>query len=144
MAQASARAKKQPLTFSRALTKAKRCVPRKDSLSQLLQGAAGKATRHYEFLQDPWDCLQMLFRLIRAWITGKYALPKATIVMAVAGVIYFVEPFDLIPDRIPVLGFVDDGRVITSVVAANIREILRFRDWEAARNQSKGLPAHPS
>jgi uncharacterized membrane protein YkvA (DUF1232 family) len=36
--------------------------------------------------------------------------------MIVSAVVYFVSPFDLIPDSIPVLGLVDDASVLTFVV----------------------------
>jgi len=48
----------------------------------------------------------------------------------VAALIYFVTPFDLIPDSIPVLGLVDDAAVITCVARANLSVISSFRTWE--------------
>jgi uncharacterized membrane protein YkvA (DUF1232 family) len=50
--------------------------------------------------------------------------------MAAAAVIYFVSPFDLVPDSIPVLGLIDDASVITSVAKANLTLISNFRKWE--------------
>jgi len=50
--------------------------------------------------------------------------------MIVAAVIYFVSPFDLIPDSIPVLGLIDDATVVTYVAKANLSLISSFRTWE--------------
>ena len=50
--------------------------------------------------------------------------------MVVAAVIYFVSPFDLIPDSIPVLGLVDDASVLTFVARSNLTLITNFRKWE--------------
>src|SRR4029077_12096648 len=46
--------------------------------------------------------------------------PANSILMIVAAVIYFVSPFDLIPDSIPVLGLVDDASVLTFVAGSNL------------------------
>ena len=51
---------------------------------------------------------------------GKFCAPADAILMAIAAVFYFVGPFDLIPDSIPVLGLIDDTSVITSVAWANL------------------------
>ena len=61
---------------------------------------------------------------------GKFCAPADSILMAIAAVIYFVSPFDLIPDSIPVLGLIDDTSVITSVARANLTLISNFRKWE--------------
>jgi uncharacterized membrane protein YkvA (DUF1232 family) len=61
---------------------------------------------------------------------GKFSAPANSILMAIAAVIYFVSPFDLVPDSIPVLGLVDDTSVITSVARANLALISNFRKWE--------------
>lgn len=46
--------------------------------------------------------------------------------------IYFVEPFDLIPNGVPVFGLLDDVSVITFVVRWNLKEISKFRNWECS------------
>lgn len=70
--------------------------------------------------------------MVRERIAGRYTAPVTTILAAVAALIYFVEPFDLIPDTVPVFGFLDDVAVITCVARANIGEIRKFRKWECS------------
>jgi hypothetical protein len=62
--------------------------------------------------------------------------------MAVAAVIYFVSPFDLIPDAVPVLGLIDDASVIASVARANIAVISSFRKWEVSFRSRGGEFRH--
>ncbi len=124
--------KKTPLTFQQAMRKAESYVGHKGRLLWLLEKATRKADQHYESLLEPWESFQILLRLIRSWLAGKYCAPATSILMAVAAVIYFVSPFDLIPDTIPVLGFVDDASVITLVARANIAVISSFRNWEVS------------
>ena len=62
--------------------------------------------------------LTALIRLTRAYFSKQYIdVPWQTIVLAIAALIYFVSPIDLIPDFIPVVGYLDDVAVISFVAA---------------------------
>lgn len=71
-----------------------------------------------------------LFRLIRAWVKGEYQVPWRTIVLAIAAIIYLVNPFDAIPDFIPVFGYVDDAAVIAFVINSIRGDLDEFLEWE--------------
>lgn len=78
--------------------------------------------------------LPILLRLARAWASGEYRrLPVKAIVMVLAAALYFVNPLDLIPDFIPVIGYVDDAAVVGYVLRSLQRELELFRAWEAER-----------
>ncbi len=122
--------RKTPFDLEGATQQAARLVLRRKSLPRLLKKAASKADSNYEFLLAPWETLQSFIRLTSAWLGGRYSPPASTLVMVVAALVYFLAPFDLIPDAIPVLGMVDDGAVIVFVARENLSEISRFRIWE--------------
>ena len=122
--------KKTPLTFEQAMLKAASYVGRKEKLRRLLEIASRKSQRYYESLLAPWESLRIFFRMIRACVTGKYCAPADSILMVVAAVIYFLSPFDLVPDAIPVFGLIDDAAVMTCVARANLTAISNFRKWE--------------
>jgi uncharacterized membrane protein YkvA (DUF1232 family) len=84
----------------------------------------------HEFLLVPWESLQIFLRLLRAHLSGKFRTPADSILTVIAVVIYFVSPFDLIPDSVPVLGLIDDATVVMSVAKANLTLISSFRTWE--------------
>ena len=121
---------KAALTFEQAKIKAESYVRHKDKLLGLLEKATHKSAQCYEFLLAPWESLQIFLRLLRAQLAGKFCAPADSILMVVAGVIYFASPFDLIPDALPVFGLMDDAAVIGCVARANLKAISNFRKWE--------------
>jgi uncharacterized membrane protein YkvA (DUF1232 family) len=103
----------------------------KKKTAHLLDEAPKKSGRHKGVLAKCWDDLTTLIRLVRAYIDGKYrSVPCETIIWAIAAIIYFVNPFDLIPDFIPGIGYLDDAVVVALVVASIRNDIEHFRDWE--------------
>ena len=72
-----------------------------------------------------------LGRLARAWARGDYReVSRATIVMVMGALVYFLSPIDAILDAIPVLGFIDDAMVLAWVVSEIRAELADFRIWE--------------
>lgn len=78
--------------------------------------------------------LATLLRLLKAWLNGRYRqVSPATLVAAVAAVLYFVLPLDLIPDFILGLGLVDDIAVIAWVLSRFQTELQQFSQWELSQ-----------
>lgn len=69
--------------------------------------------------------LKLLYEMARDFRKGEYrAIPWYAIGMAVAGLLYFINPFDILFDIIPVIGYIDDALVIGLVIKA-IKEDLK-------------------
>ena len=91
------------------------------------------------YLADIWDTLQTLSRMVQAYTTGTYTdIPWGSIVMIVTATVYFLSPIDLIPDFIPVAGFLDDASVIAFVARQVQTDIERFTAWEKMERPSEG------
>ena len=73
------------------------------------------------------DDLKTMFELLRAVARGDYRLRKETLILIAGAVLYFLIPIDVIPDFIPVAGFIDDAAVIAWVVKTCKTEIDLFR-----------------
>src|SRR5690349_9977084 len=93
--------------FKNFLGKAEEYVKKPTPIKQLLNDAYEKASEKNDvgtMAHEAWENLQILFRLIKTSVSGEYTgLPTPTIIAAIAVVIYFLSPIDLIPDFIPVL-----------------------------------------
>lgn len=103
----------------------------KEKTKHLLNEAIRKAKQNKGQLKDVWDNLMALFRLVGAWATGKYkTVPEKTIILVIVAIVYFLNPFDLIPDFIPFLGYVDDAAVIAWTIKSVYDDLENFKKWE--------------
>ena len=127
----------KPEGFENAQNKAQEFVKDKEKTGHLLDEALRKAERNKNVLENIWVDLQALMRLTKAWLKNEYTqTPWQTIVFAIAGIIYFVNPFDIVPDFIPGAGYLDDATVIGFVIKSIRREIKKFLDWEKAQSST--------
>ena len=85
------------------------------------------------------DDLKTMFEMLKAVAKGAYRLRKETLILVAGAVLYFVIPIDVIPDFIPVAGFLDDAAVIAWVVKTCKTEIDLFR---ALTTNGGGSAAH--
>lgn len=121
--------------FARALIDAKSCLDDRESLQRLFNGAARKAAVvPKEPFKESWAYLQTMLRLVRAHHRGEYdQVPHDALLWILAALNYLIDPFDLIPDKTPFLGFVDDATVIEFVTDRTRQTLDDFMAWETAR-----------
>jgi uncharacterized membrane protein YkvA (DUF1232 family) len=118
--------------FARALADAKSCVDDHDRLETLFNEAARKAASvPKDSFKDYWPYLQTMLRLVRAHHRGEYdQVTHDAMLWIVAALNYLVDPFDLIPDKTPFLGFIDDAAVVEFVVDRTRPSLDDFMTWE--------------
>jgi uncharacterized membrane protein YkvA (DUF1232 family) len=125
--------------FARALIDAKTCLNNSETLEELFNEAAKKAAAvPREAFKEYWPYLQTMLRLIRAHHRGDYdQVPHDALLWVIAALNYLIDPFDLIPDKTPFLGFVDDATVIEFVADKTRPTLDDFMTWETT------APARP-
>jgi uncharacterized membrane protein YkvA (DUF1232 family) len=118
--------------FARAIVTAASHSRDPEALRSLFEEASQKvATIPKEPFKDSWPYLQAMLRLIRAYSRGEYRdVSQDTLVRIIAAVSYLVDPFDLIPDEIPFLGFLDDATVVSFALARTRQALDDFMIWE--------------
>jgi uncharacterized membrane protein YkvA (DUF1232 family) len=78
--------------------------------------------------------INILARLIRAYATGEYReVPWKAVLVVVAAILYFLNPIDLIPDLLPIVGLSDDFAVLVWVYNSVGSEINKFLTWEQSK-----------
>ena len=71
---------------------------------------------------------------------GDYATPKKVQKEVLAALAYFSDPEDLIPDHIPVLGFMDDAIMIKFIEDEFQHELWGYRKFRRMRDVSEQRP----
>ena len=123
------------MNWTRAVRAAGKVVGKRGRLARLLGAAALLATHPKVALGKVRGDLEAMLRMARESTAGRYRhLPRRSLVAVTAGLIYFVSPLDLIPDVIPVLGFVDDVGVLAWVIHQVRRDLDAYLAWEQGRD----------
>jgi uncharacterized membrane protein YkvA (DUF1232 family) len=120
--------------FKKFLSTAEGYIKQPTRMKQLLTDAYKKASEKNDvgtLAHEAWETLQTMFRLIKASMSGEYTgVPGTTVAAAVAVLIYFLSPIDLIPDFIPVLGLLDDVALVAWFSTTLKTEMDKFQEWE--------------
>ena len=127
-----------PAGFRRAMKKAEVYLNDKEKAAELLRKAREKALEKQGALAGVWQDLLTLFRLLKTWITGEYeGVTWQSILLVITAVLYFVMPFDVIPDFIAVFGFFDDAAIIAYIVSRLRQELDTFTEWEESIHKER-------
>ena len=75
-----------------------------------------------------------MIRLIRAYHQGEYRdISSQNLLIVLAAIIYFISPFDVIPDSVPILGHIDDAWVVRLALESVHADLDTFMAWETSR-----------
>jgi uncharacterized membrane protein YkvA (DUF1232 family) len=73
---------------------------------------------------------RLLLELVRDYWRGHYRqVPFYTITAVVAAMVYVISPFDLVPDFIPLIGYIDDALVFSLCLRLVRDDLQRYREW---------------
>lgn len=75
------------------------------------------------------------FRLLKAYANGSYrAVSFSSMLTLIASVLYFLMPFDVLPDFIFGIGLLDDAAVLAWALRSLRGEIADFLEWESKKS----------
>ncbi len=79
------------------------------------------------FIEDA----RLLIAVVKDYWSGAYRkLPYGTVAAIVFTLIYVFNPFDLVPDVLPIIGEVDDAAVVTACLFLVERDLLAYKQWK--------------
>ena len=122
-------------TISKYVKQAKSWIGQRGKLEALLSQSRDKED---QVGSDPptglFDALKRFRRMVEAQLWGDYPISTKTLVYLVAGLLYFINPFDIVPDFIAGLGYVDDASVLFWISKQVKREMEDFEKHSVFRD----------
>ncbi len=94
-----------------------------------------KDSSHLErFAKD----LMLFMSLIKDYYKGNYRdIPYKTISAGVVGLLYTLNPIDIIPDFIPFIGHIDDALVLTFCLKLIEKDLQKYQTWKQSQTAVK-------
>lgn len=82
--------------------------------------------------------LLLFMSLIKDYYKGNYRdIPYKTISAGIVGLLYTLNPIDLIPDFIPFIGRIDDAVVLTFCLKLIEKDLQKYQVWEKSQSTNK-------
>ena len=79
----------------------------------------------------------MWVELVRSYMTGEYRnVPTGTVLTIIGAILYIVNPFDIIPDSIPIIGQLDDMAVLSLANKMVQRDVKNYIKWKQEHNNT--------
>lgn len=128
-------------TLENSIHKAEELIKDREKTEEKIDEAIEKVIKVEEekgIFEKIWEDLPVMFGMAKDWITGTYKDVSLTAMLTIlGGIIYFLSPIDLIPDFLPVIGYLDDLYILSTVIDQVRKEIDKYKVWKKANEKSK-------
>ncbi|SLJ84215.1 YkvA family protein [Psychrobacter sp. DAB_AL43B] len=82
--------------------------------------------------------LMLFMSLIKDYYKGNYRdIPYKTISAGIVGLLYTINPIDIIPDFIPFIGHIDDALVLTFCLKLIEKDLQKYQTWKKSQSTAK-------
>ena len=89
--------------------------------------------KHASALSGLFDNIRTAYDMVSDSVTGKYkGVAKSTLALLAGGLAYLALPLDLVPDFIPVAGWVDDAAVLAWIFKRCADEFQKYKDFKSS------------
>ena len=93
-----------------------------------------KKVKNVSVLAGLLDNIRTAYDLVSDSVTGRYkGVSKATLTLLAGGLAYLALPIDLVPDFIPVAGWMDDAAVLGWIFTRCADEFKKYRGFKNSR-----------
>jgi len=79
------------------------------------------------------DDFKLLIAVVKDYRRGKYRkIPFWTVAAIVGALLYVLNPLDLIPDFLPLVGQIDDAAVVAACLLMVRQDLHKYKKWKIA------------
>lgn len=79
--------------------------------------------------------VKLFFSMLKDFFTKKYTDVPIGTIMSIAGTLLYVFlPIDIIPDFIPVVGYIDDAAMIALCISMTKLDIEKYKTWKESQS----------
>ena len=91
----------------------------------------------HRFIEDA----QLLLSVVKDYRSGAFRkIPFGTIAAIVFTLVYVLNPFDLIPDFIPIIGQIDDAAVVAACLVLVEHDLQTYKLWKQDQSETTKNP----
>jgi uncharacterized membrane protein YkvA (DUF1232 family) len=131
--------------FNKMKEKANAVLESSTQTGELVSEAESKSSQpDKQGLSNLGSQVKALVRLVKSYKNGEYRdVSKKSMVLIVAGLLYFVSPIDAVPDFLIGAGLVDDATVLAFLFKTLSGEITAFQTWEEKEEEDSYIKPAP-
>ncbi|NBC57696.1 MAG: DUF1232 domain-containing protein [Bacteroidetes bacterium] len=83
---------------------------------------------------DQKEKLKLLLELLKQYKSGKYkTIPWRSVTSITFTLLYIINPLDIVPDILPVVGYVDDISVFMALMRLIDEDVKDFKQWKSTQ-----------
>ena len=87
--------------------------------------------KNVSVLAGLFDNIRTAYEMVSDSVTGKYkGVSKGTLMLLAGGLAYLALPIDLVPDFIPVAGWMDDAAVLGWIFTRCADEFKKYKEFK--------------
>lgn len=121
--------------LEKGYSEAEEMLADKDKLERFIQRLE-KKLKSVPVVGDKLADIAIMVSLVKSYIKKEYTdIPIGSIIAILSALIYFVSPIDIVPDSIPILGYIDDAAVIAVCWKFVESDIEEYNKWREENNK---------
>ena len=111
-----------------ALVRANTVLKNSSDLNELVDSASKEIESGKKKINSAREELLVIISMLKSWAKGDYkVVPWTSLALCAGALIYFVNPFDAVPDLLPGIGLLDDATVVGFVLASIKKDVQKFK-----------------
>jgi len=80
--------------------------------------------------------LTLSFKMLKDYREKNYTnIPWRTISLIIAAILYFINPFDIIPDILPFFGYTDDAIAFAAIFKSVQTDLVNYCNWKGLNTE---------